>query len=96
MLMGPTCCNLLLSNLNISKIPGLLRWSKSPDAIILQYLKFARQAKANLDSSSPNLDFALPDNSVTVDQLYAEAHIEDLELLYQVCPIFTLELQILC
>ncbi|KAI0681640.1 hypothetical protein C8T65DRAFT_704055, partial [Cerioporus squamosus] len=79
LLMGPIPCNLLLSIKNIDKIPGQLRWSKSPDSIILHYFKFARTARS-ATQGAPN--YSLDDGTNSIDKLYAEAEPEDIKRLY--------------
>ncbi|RPD52989.1 hypothetical protein L227DRAFT_617334, partial [Lentinus tigrinus ALCF2SS1-6] len=80
LLMGPEACNWLLSLKHIGKAPGQLRWSKSPDSIILQYLKFARTTRL-AHEAAPTL--VRPGVDVTIDKIYAEAEHDDLLRLYR-------------
>lgn len=89
--MGPICCGDLVTTANLKKTPGHLRWSKSPDAIILQYYHLARTQREKANASEDNTvdsdnsdDFSLPSSDHTVDLLYANAHSEDIERVHQV------------
>ena len=67
-----------------AKHPGLLPWSQCPDGVILQYFKFAEAARLSREGGYPAPAPQFPENSTTVDQLYAEADEKDLSRLYQV------------